>query len=280
MTVLLTLLTMLAFAANSLLARAALAGAAIDPVSFTLLRLVSGAAMLAVVMLWRRGWQGLAARPGNWISALCLLGYGIGFSLAYLRLTAATGALILFAAVQASMMLLAALQGHHPRRGELLGLAIALAGFVWLMLPGLHTPDRLGAVLMAGAGAAWGGYSMRGRGGRDPVAESAGNFLRAALLCAGMAAPVLLVAAPAIHDDGAALAVLSGAVTSGLGYVLWYRVLTRLTPIASASVQLTVPVIAAFGGVIVLGEAMTQRLVLAALVILTGVGLTAIMRAR
>lgn len=276
----LTTLAMLAFAANSLLARAALAGGGIDPASFTAIRLLAGAAMLAALLITTRGRRMLRTRPGSLGSAICLLVYGFGFSLAYVRLATATGALILFAAVQASMMALAAWQGHQPKRLEIAGLLVALAGFIWLMLPGLRAPDPIGALLMAASGAAWGLYSIRGRGGQDPVGDSAGNFLRASLIGFVLAASAGFLQAPVLGGPGVALAMVSGAVTSGLGYVIWYRVLPRLAPIAAASMQLTVPVIAALGGVLLLGEALTLRLVLAGAVILAGVAITAVSRTR
>jgi len=270
---LLTGIAMLAFAANSLLARMALADGGIGAVAFTMLRLASGAAMLAALMQLSRSRS--AKGRGNLVSACCLLAYALGFSLAYLRLGAALGALLLFASVQASMLGLAIAAGHRPNTLEITGLAVAFIAFVWLMLPGLHAPDPLGAAAMIIAGIAWGVYSLRGRGSASPMADTAGNFVGAALLCV----PVAMAAAwigpsQPMHPGNVALAITSGTLTSGLGYVIWYRALPHLRPLQAASVQLTVPVIAALGAVAVLGENLSLRLVLAGTAILGGVATT------
>lgn len=271
MTLLLTCIALVAFAANSLLARAAMADGIIDPVSFTAIRMVSGALALALLLAAQKRRDILQARPGSWASAAALLAYALAFSLAYGRLGAATGALILFAAVQGTMVLWGALRADRPTRAELAGLAIAFAAFVWLLLPGLDAPDLGGSVLMLAAGIAWGIYSLRGRKAGSPLDATAGNFARAALLC------LPFVATPFMggHADatGIALAVVSGAVTSGLGYVIWYRALPRLTTTQGAAVQLTVPMIAAFGGIALLGEILTLRLAVASAFILGGVAL-------
>jgi len=274
----LTCVAMLAFAANSLLARAALAGGAIDAVSFTVIRLASGAGALVALMAWQRGGRVFRDRPGNFAAALCLLTYGFGFSLAYLRLGAATGALILFASVQACMIAWGVLRGQRPGAVEFAGLIVAFSAFVYLLLPGLHTPDGLGSLLMMGAGIAWGAYSLRGRGGTDPLGETAGNFARATLICLPLAA--LSVARGHASNLGVVLALTSGVVTSGLGYAIWYRVLPRLKPVVAASVQLTVPLIATVGGLIVLQETLSVRLVVAGVFILGGVGLTIVSHRR
>lgn len=278
LTLLLTFVAMLAFAANSLLARAALAGGGIDAGSFTALRLVAGAVALAGLMLARHGRAALRPLPGSWIGAAALFAYALAFSLAYLRLAAATGALILFAAVQGSMVLWGILRRDRPTAVELAGLAIAFAAFVWLLLPGLGTPDPWGSLLMTAAGIAWGVYSLHGRGTGDPLAATAGNFIRAVPLCAALALVVLADA----HADagGIALAMASGMVTSGLGYAVWYRALPRLSTTQAATVQLTVPVIAAAGAVAVLGETLTARLVVASACILGGVALSILVRRR
>ena len=277
-TLLLTCVTMIAFAANSLLARAALAAGGIDAVSFTVIRLVSGAVALVALLAWQRGGRVFRDRPGNFPAALCLLSYAFGFSLAYLRLGAATGALILFASVQACMITWGVLRGQRPGALECAGLAVAFSAFVYLLLPGLHTPDGLGSLLMMGAGIAWGIYSLRGRGGADPLGETAGNFARAALICLPLAA--LSLAQGHASVPGVVLALISGVVTSGLGYAIWYRVVPRLKPVVAASVQLTVPLIAALGGVLVLQETLSARLVLAGVFILGGVGLTIVSHRR
>ncbi len=278
MTLLLTAIAMLAFAANSLLARAAMADGAIDAVSFTAIRMVSGAVALALLLAARKRSDIVRARPGSWPSALAILAYALAFSLAYGRLGAATGAVILFASVQGTMVLWGALRADPPTRGELAGLAIAFAAFVWLLLPGLDAPDLAGSALMIAAGIAWGIYSLRGRKAGNALDATAGNFVRAALLC------LPFVATPFMggHADayGTALAMFSGAITSGLGYVIWYRALPRLTTTQGAAVQLTVPMLAAFGGIVLLDETLTLRLALASAFILGGVALAIAVKRR
>jgi drug/metabolite transporter (DMT)-like permease len=291
MTLALTALAMIAFAANSLLARASLGGGAIDAASFTAIRLCSGALALAVLVAVRR----LRARapgtrafplsaPGDWISAAALFAYAIGFSLAYLRLGAATGALILFAAVQATMLLWGIARRDHPSLAELAGLAIAFAAFVYLLLPGAllvlgaGAPDPLGGLMMTGAGIAWGAYSLRGRGVRDPLEATAGNFLRAAPMC--LALVLLPMAGGAVSARGVGLALVSGVVASGAGYAVWYRALPHLRTVQAATVQLTVPLIAAVGAVVLLGEALTLRLLIAGPCLLGGVALAILARRR
>jgi drug/metabolite transporter (DMT)-like permease len=262
----LTAAAMLAFAGNSLLTRAALAAGGIDALSFTVLRLLAGAFVLLALRRARPVW-----RDGSWASAAALFCYAIGFSLAYLRLAAATGALILFASVQAGMIGWGLWRGQRPGPRASLGLAIAFAAFTALLLPGLQAPDPLGAALMATAGLAWAVYSLRGGGG-SALARTAGNFQRAAVL----SLPLALVALATGHagSQGVVLALLSGGVTSGIGYAIWYRALPGLTPLQAATVQLTVPLIAALGGVILLSESLTTRLVLSGLCLLGGVALT------
>jgi drug/metabolite transporter (DMT)-like permease len=262
---------MVAFAANSLLARAALGPGAIDAAGFTTVRLISGGLALAALLLWQRGRAVLPERPGSWPSAVALLVYALAFSFAYLRLGAATGALILFAAVQGTMILWGLALRHRPTVPEVAGLAVAFAAFVYLLLPGLDTPDLAGSLLMTAAGIAWGVYSLRGRGQAKPLAATGGNFVRAAAMC------VPLAAWSAIRGhasaDGIGLAVVSGVVTSGLGYAVWYRALPHLTPMQAATVQLTVPPLATIGAMSLLGEALTLRLALSSLCILGGVAL-------
>jgi drug/metabolite transporter (DMT)-like permease len=263
----LTAVAMLAFAANSLLCRLALQQDHIDPASFGAIRLAAGAVVLACVM---RG-KGQASARGDWRAAGYLFAYVALFSFAYVSLAAGTGALILFSAVQLTMLAAGLLAGERFTLAGWLGTALALLGLAVLLLPGAAAPSLAGAVLMAGAGAAWGGYSLRGRGAADPLAATAASFLRAAprgLLLA-------LVFAAHSHADarGLGLAVASGALSSGLGYVVWYAALRRLTALRAAVVQLSVPPIAAFGGVLLLGEAFTLRLGLASLAIIGGIAL-------
>jgi drug/metabolite transporter (DMT)-like permease len=264
----LTSVAMLAFAANSLLCRLALQQDRIDPASFGAVRLAAGALVLACVVRMGRRPQG---EDGGWRSAALLFAYVALFSFAYVSLAAGTGALILFGAVQLSMLGVGLLRGERFAPAGWLGLALAMAGLGVLLLPGAAAPSPGGAVLMAGAGVAWGGYSLRGRGAADPLAATAAGFLRAAPLGILLA----LAFASRLHADarGVGLAVVSGALTSGLGYVVWYAALRRLTALRAAAVQLSVPLVAALGGVLLLGEAFTLRLGLAALAILGGIGL-------
>jgi drug/metabolite transporter (DMT)-like permease len=266
---LLTLLAMVAFAGNSLLCRGALRHTGIAPAPFTVLRLASGAGMLW--LLTYRSRRTATTGAGDWISALALAVYAAGFSFAYVGLTAATGALLLFGAVQATMI------GGGVRAGERLhlrqtaGLAIALGGLTVLLLPGLSAPPLGRAALMIAAGCAWGIYSLRGKGSGQPAAVTAGNFLRAVPL----AVPLALVPQQGSRLDGlgAAYAIASGAVASGIGYVLWYAVLPWLSATTAATVQLSVPVIAALGGIVLLGEPPTVRFVAAAAAVLGGIAL-------
>lgn len=263
----LTALTMLAFAGNSLLCRLALRDTGIDPAAFTALRLSSGAVMLWLLV--RIG--GGTGTGGSWRSALALFAYAAGFSFAYVSLSAGTGALLLFAAVQATMILIGWHRGEKLSRRQGLGLLLAFAGLVALVAPGVAAPSWLGCLLMLAAGIAWGIYSLRGRGVANPLAATAGNFLRslpfALLLC--------LIFLPRLQYDslGALYAVVSGALASGLGYVLWYAALRGLDAASAATVQLSVPAIAAAGGVLLLGETLTLRLLLASATILGGIAL-------
>jgi len=264
----LTAVAMLAFAANSLLCRLALQQDRIDPASFGAVRLAAGALVLALVMRLRR--QPLAG-SADWRAAVQLFAYVALFSFAYVSLPAGTGALILFGAVQLTMLGAGLLAGERFAPLGWLGLAISAAGLAVLLLPGAAAPSPAGAVLMAGAGMAWGAYSLRGRGAREPLTATAASFIRAAPLGVLLA----LVFAARGHADarGLGLAVASGALTSGLGYVVWYAALRHLTSLRAAVVQLSVPLIAAVGGVVLLDEAFTLRLGVAALAILGGIGL-------
>lgn len=263
-----TLVTMLAFAGNSVLCRMALKHTTIDAATFTSIRLVSGAVVLGLMVRFSRAGR---TGAGNWWSALALFVYAAGFSLAYVSLSAATGALLLFGSVQATMIGRGIWQGERLARLQCLGLVLALAGLVGLMLPGLSAPPVLGAALMVLAGVAWGVYSLRGKGAGDPTLVTAGNFWRAAVLALLLSA---LMRANANWDaEGVAYAVASGAVTSGLGYALWYSVLPALKATQAATIQLSVPVIAALGGVALLGEVMTEQFVLASVATLGGIAL-------
>ncbi|GEP55643.1 hypothetical protein RSO01_28090 [Reyranella soli] len=260
---------MLAFASNSLLCRAALRETEIDAASFTAIRLASGALML-IILLRMRG-----VRPssgGSWPMAVMLFAYAVFFSFAYRDLTAATGALLLFGAVQLTMMAWGLWRGERIAGWRLLGLVIAVGGLVVLLLPGLAAPPPHAAALMLGAGAAWGVYSLLGRGAGEPIAATGGNFLRTV----PFAAALILTAygRETVDYTGLAYAVVSGALTSGLGYVLWYAALPALSATSAATIQLSVPAIAAIGGAVLLAEPITARLLLASAAILGGIALT------
>ncbi|MBN2690970.1 MAG: DMT family transporter [Burkholderiaceae bacterium] len=271
----LTVLAMLAFAGNSLLCRLALKNTSMDAASFTAIRLLSGAVTLWLIARLQRSIQ---AGRGNWPSALALFVYAAAFSFAYVMLPAATGALLLFGAVQATMIGRGLWQGERLTRAQLFGFVLAVAGLVGVLLPGLSAPPLAGSLLMLSAGVAWGVYSLRGQGTGNPVRVSAGNFLRAAPLA------MVLVAVwhhgAAVDASGLLLAVASGALASGIGYAIWYAALPSLKTTQAATVQLSVPVIAALGGAVFLHEAITLRLVLASVAILGGILLVILERQR
>jgi drug/metabolite transporter (DMT)-like permease len=280
-----TVLAMLAFAGNSLLCRAALARTATDPAGFTLVRLVSGALVLVALAALRPASARPAAsgtRPGGgtWLSALALFAYAAAFSYAYVRLATGTGALLLFGTVQATMIAAGLLGGERLSAARATGLVLALAGLVALVLPGVAAPPPLAAALMIAAGVAWAAYSLRGRGSPDPLAETAGNFARSTPCGLVLAGAALAAGTLRLDAPGTGLAVASGAVASGLGYAAWYAALRRLPATLAAIVQLSVPVVAAVGGVLLLGEAVTLRLVLASIVVLSGIALAATGRSR
>jgi len=275
-TIALTAVAMLAFAANSLLCRLALQRQGIDPASFGSIRLVSGAFTLLLVVQLRS--RPPSAARADWLAAAMLFAYVAFFSFAYLSLSAGTGALILFGAVQLTM--LGAGLGAGERFGPVawLGFVLAAGGLVYLVLPGVAAPPLLGAVMMAVAGVAWGVYSLRGRGVPNPLAATSRNFLRAVPLA--LALSVVFVARAHADATGIALAVASGALTSGLGYVVWYAALARLSAMQAATVQLSVPLLAAFGGVLLLSEAITPRLAAASVAILGGIAIVLSQKSR
>ena len=272
-----TAFALMAFAATSVICRLALGDAAIDAASFSTIRLTSGALVLMLIVSMGAARNGRKSR-GSWISAAMLFLYAVTFSFAYISLTAGTGALILFGSVQATMILAGLRQGERFGWMEWSGLVTALAGLIYLVLPGWEAPSLLGAALMATAGIAWGVYSLRGRGAADPIRVTGDNFLRAV----PMTLLISLAAVPHLHLSlkGASLAFLSGAVTSGLGYVVWYAALRDLTATRAASVQLLVPVIAALGGAIFLSEQLSLRLVVSSAMIIGGVGSILLLRHR
>jgi drug/metabolite transporter (DMT)-like permease len=273
--IVLTSLAMLAFAGNSLLCRVALEQTRIDAISFTTIRLVSGALMLWLMIRLRRR---TPAGKGNWLSAFALFIYAAGFSFAYVSLPAATGALLLFGAVQTTMIGYGLWAGERLQRLQFIGLILALGGLIGLLLPGLSAPPLYGSILMLGAGVAWGIYSLRGKGGGDPTEVTAGNFLRTVPLA--IVVSLLTYKGVSLDTTGFWYAVMSGAVTSGLGYAIWYMVLPALKATNAATVQLSVPVIAAVGGIVFLDEPVTLRLALASIAILGGIALVILQKRR
>ena len=264
----LTSMAMIAFAGNSLLCRMALKAGHIDPASFTSLRILSGA--IALWILFQRN-RPPGQNQGNWFSAMALFVYAAGFSYAYINLPAGTGALLLFGAVQVTMIAYAVWSGERLASVQLLGFVLATLGLVYLLLPGISSPPMDSALLMLCAGMAWGVYSLRGRGAGNPNGVTSGNFLRAVPFA--IALTVLMVREMSIGAAGVALAVASGVLTSALGYAVWYTVLPELKATTAATVQLSVPVIAAIGGVLLLGEAVSVRLAVSSAAVLGGIAL-------
>ena len=269
-----TTMALVAFAANSILCRIALREAAVDAATFSTIRIISGAATLLLVTVA----SGTPGVTGSWTSAGLLAAYAVPFSFAYTGLSAGTGALIMFGTVQVTMLAAALRSGERPLMAQWIGLGLALAGLVVLVFPGLMSPPLTAAVLMVVAGVTWGLYSVRGRGETNPLPDTTGNFVRAVPLVVA----VSLVTLPRMHIEarGVALAVASGAVASGLGYVIWYAALRALTGLQSAIVQLAVPVLAAVGGVIFLTETISLRLVLSGVLVLGGIALAILSRER
>lgn len=263
---LLVSIAMLAFAGNSLLCRIALKETGIDAASFTTVRLLSGSVALLVIAGMRGSLRRMA---GDWLTACGLFLYAACFSFAYVSLPTGTGALLLFGAVQASMLGYGLWRGERMVLRRMVGLLGAFAGIVGLVLPGLSAPPLAGAALMIVSGVAWGFFSIRGKGSGDPVLVITGSFVRAAALAILLS--IAMLASASWPAAGVGYAVLSGALTSGVGYIIWYSVLRSLTVTAAATVQLTVPMIAAAGGVLLLGEPVSLRLVLASIAIVGGV---------
>jgi len=272
---LLTFVVMMAFAANSVLCRMALGGGMMDASSFTAIRLISGAWMLSVLMCLQSGCYrkniAVLLQAGSWRGAGYLSVYAMGFSVAYVSINTATGALILFGAVQLTMMVAALLSGERPCRVAWAGYALAVSGLILLLWPGAATPSILGSVLMVVAGVAWGMYSLLGRAAAKPLWQTAGNFMRTVpiVVC------VLWWVWPDLHGtvEGALLAVASGALASGMGYALWYRVVGEIGTTHAAAVQLSVPLLAATGGSLWMQEPLTSTLIVTAAMILGGIAL-------
>jgi drug/metabolite transporter (DMT)-like permease len=267
---LLIALAMVAFAGNSILCRLALGEQTIDAASFTALRLLSGAVMLALILAQRK--HGFSLNKINPLSTSMLYLYAVCFSFSYINLSVATGALLLFGAVQITMIGFALLKGERPGATAWVGIVTAFAGLIYLLLPGVSTPPLFSAMLMIIAGIAWGIYTLRGKGAKQPLVETGWNFIGTIPL----ALLTLLLFQDSIHltTDGVILACVSGALASALGYVIWYSVLPHITPTNAATVQLSVPVIAAFGGLALVGEAISLRLVVASLLVLGGIYMT------
>ncbi len=267
-TIVYTVLALLAFAGNSVLCRLALGDSLIDAASFSTIRLLSGIIVLAVILTLNHKPKAVASK-GSWLAALMLFVYALSFSYAYLSLDTGTGALILFATVQFSMIFANLLTGNKLRYAEWLGLIMAFSGFVYFVLPSLSSPSLTGSVLMTVAGVAWAGYTLKGRGSKASLHDTAYNFIRTTpfliiLILFGYQQAVL-------SQQGVLLAVLSGAITSGIGYAIWYRALSGLSVTQAAVVQLCVPVIATMGGVIFASETVSIRLVLSSIMILGGI---------
>lgn len=267
-TLVFTGLALIAFAANSVLCRLALGGENIDASSFTVIRLLSGTLVLLVILKINSKKNNSYSR-GSWPAGLMLFLYAITFSFAYITLDTGTGALILFGSVQITMILLSLISGNRLHITEWMGVSIAFTGFVYLILPGVTTPSVMGFLLMTVAGIAWGIYTLKGRGSDDPLMDTTYNFLRTVPFVIILA--IFTVQNTQLSSEGVFLAVLSGGIASGIGYTIWYIALGGLSATQAAVVQLLVPVIAAFGGVIFVSEAISLRLTLSAFMILGGI---------
>jgi len=267
-TIVFTSLALIAFAANSVLCRLALDERAIDASSFTIIRLMSGAVFLMGIIGINKTKHGSTSK-GSWSAGVMLFLYAISFSFAYITLNTATGALILFGSVQITMILLSLLSGNRLHIAEWSGVIIAFTGFVYLILPSVTTPSAAGFLLMAVAGMAWGIYTLMGRGSKNPLTDTAYNFFRTIPIAVVLL--LITIKNSSFSFEGVFLAVLSGGVTSGIGYTIWYIALGGLTALQAAVLQLLVPVIAAFGGVIFVSETITLRLTISAMMILGGI---------
>ena len=272
-------ITMIAFAANSVLARLALGPGEIDAAAYSLVRLLSGAIMLSILAIPGRELRlSQLLQQGSWISALALFGYAAAFSFAYLLLETGTGALILFPSVQAAMVAWALYRGDRPGPLEWLGLVTATGAIVWLLSPGLTAPDPLGALLMIVAGVSWAIYTLRGTGSADPLKSTTGNFIRSVPIA--LVLMLFYIGSAHATPFGIAMATISGAVTSAMGYALWYYVLKQITATQAAVTQLSAPVIAAIMGLALTGDTLTLRFVAASAFILGGVAIAILGRSR
>ncbi len=271
LTALLLILTLCAFAGNSLLNRAALADNTIDWASFTAIRLVSGAILLGLLFGFSHR-SAVLPRRDTLVPAVALFVYAVSFSFAYVSLDAAIGALILFPAGQLSLQMIGMFRGIYPTTIQWAGLLLAIAGLAVFLAPGDTAPPLVGGLIMALAGISWGFYSWAGKGAARPALATARNFVGAAVLC--LLLIPLLGSGEQVQPTGIILAIISGTVTSGLGYITWYAVLPRLSVSTAAASQLSVPAIAALGGVLLLGETLTMRFFIGSAMIFAGIGLT------
>lgn len=274
--ILYTTFALVAFAFNSILCRLALRADEADAASFTSVRLISGAVALVLISYFFS--KSSPAQKGSWPSAFFLFAYAACFSFAYINLTAGTGALILFGSVQLTMIAVALGRGEKPGALEWLGLVTAVGGLVYLVLPGLAAPPLVSSALMATAGIAWGAYTLRGKGSADPLADTTGNFIRSVPM--GIVVSVIFIPRFELSNRGIILAVISGAVTSGIGYTVWYAALKHHTATRAAVLQLSVPLLTAVIGVLFLAETANLRLVIAGALILGGIALTILGRRR
>jgi len=266
---------MIAFASNSILCRAALRDTGIDAASFTFIRIFAGAIALWIIVSLRRS---TSAKAGNWISAFALFAYAAAFSFAYNTLSAGTGALLLFGAVQATMIFWGLYRGERLRAIQIVGLVLAITGLIVLVSPGITAPPLVGSILMLSAGIAWGVYSLRGKGTSNAIAATAGNFLRAVPFA--LVVSVIMIRQMHFDSLGVTYAAISGAITSGLGYVTWYSVLPQIKASSAAVVQLSAPILVATGGILLLGEPITLRYVIASIAVLGGIFLVVIEKRR
>jgi len=267
-TIFLTGLALIAFAANSVLCRLALKNEAIDPSSFTVIRLLSGAFVLLIILGITRNTSRLSS-TGSWTASVMLFLYAVTFSYAYVSLDTATGALILFGSVQITMILRSLISGSRLHITEWTGVVISFAGFIYLILPGISTPSIIGFILMTIAGIAWGIYTWKGLGSKSPLMDTTYNFLRTIPFVALLA--IVTMNNINYSAEGIILALLAGGVTSGIGYTIWYVALDGLSSTQAAVLQLSVPVIAAFGGVIFVSETITYRLIISTAMVLGGI---------
>jgi drug/metabolite transporter (DMT)-like permease len=269
-TILFTGLALIAFAANSVLCRLALGGSAIDASTFTIVRLLSGVIVLTVILnISKINSNSSPSTKGSWPASIALFLYAFTFSFAYVTLETATGALILFGSVQITMILLTIFSGNRLHISEWVGMAIAFAGFVYLVLPGVTTPSVIGFFLMTVSGIAWGVYTLKGRGSKSPIMDTAYNFLRTLPFVIILA--IITMKYAHYSAEGILLAALSGGIASGIGYMIWYSALSGLSVTQAAVLQLLVPVIAAFGGIIFVSESISLRLAVSSTMILGGI---------